>query len=45
MKTEMVDYHMSKGRIKRVTYRVEEKGLLEGLRTPIKAEIIKEAKK
>ncbi len=40
MKTEIVDYKLPSGRIKRVTYKIEQGGLMEGLRTPIKAEIL-----
>jgi len=41
-KTEKVRYLLPSGRgIKEVTYKIEEKGLLEGMRTPIKARIIK----
>ena len=42
MKKEIVDYNLpSKRGIKRVTYKILEGGLLEGLREIIKVEIIK----
>ena len=41
MLTETVDFKLKSGNIRRITYKIEQKGILEGLRTPIKSEVIK----
>lgn len=44
-KLETVDWPMKHGKIKRVTYRIEEKGLMKGMRTPIGIKIIQKRRK
>jgi hypothetical protein len=45
-KTEKVRYKLPSGRgVKEVTYRIEQKGMLKGLRTPISVRYIKQKKK